>query len=293
MSAVLAIDIGGTKIDAGIVDDEGRILARRRVGTDPAADGEGLFGRLVGLIEAVAAGSAGHGLAACGVGTGGPMTRGGATVSPLNIGAWRRFPLLERLSEAAPAPVHIDNDAKALALGEAWKGAAQGEKNFMAMVVSTGIGGGIVLDGRLLEGTEGNAGHIGHVVVRPGGSELPGHVPGVLEAEASGPAIARRTGRPAAEAGPAEIDRAGTLVGRAVGSVANLLDLRLALVAGSVALGFGAPFFTAAQREVDRVARLDHSLGARVRPAGLGPDGPLIGAAAVGWRGAGLDVGVE
>ena len=100
MSAVLAIDIGGTKIDAGIVDDEGRILARRRVRTDPAADGEGLFGRLVGLIEAVAAGSAGHGLAACGVGTGGPMTRGGATVSPLNIGAWRRFPLLERLSEA-------------------------------------------------------------------------------------------------------------------------------------------------------------------------------------------------
>lgn len=293
MSAVLAIDIGGTKIDAGIVDDEGRILVRRRVRTDPAADGEGLFGRLVGLIEAVAAGSAGRDLAACGVGTGGPMTRGGATVSPLNIGAWRRFRLLERLSEAAPAPVHIDNDAKALALGEAWKGAAQGEKNFMAMVVSTGIGGGIVLDGRLLEGTEGNAGHIGHVVVRPGGSELPGHVPGVLEAEASGPAIARRTGRPAAEADPAEIDRAGTLVGRAVGSVANLLDLRLALVAGSVALGFGEPFFAAAQREVDRVARLDHSLGARVCPAGLGPDGPLIGAAAVGWRGAGLDVGVE
>ncbi len=306
MPAVLAIDIGGTKIDAGIVDADGRILARRRIETGGAADGEDLFDRLVGLIEAVAAGGGRRGLVACGVGTGGPMTRSGATVSPLNIPAWRRFPLLERLSEAVPAPVHIDNDAKALALGEAWKGAAQGERNFMAMVVSTGIGGGIVLDGRLLEGAEGNAGHIGHVVVRPGGSELPGHVPGVLEAselpghvpgvleaEASGPAIARRTGRPAAEAGPDEIDRAGTLVGRAVGSVANLLDLRLALVAGSVALGFGKPFFAAAQREVDRVARLDHSLGARVRPAGLGADGPLIGAAAVGWRGSGRHVGVR
>lgn len=291
MSAVLAVDIGGTKIEAGIVDADGRILARRRIGAAGAADGEDLFARLVGLISAVAADGPGD-LAACGVGTGGPMTRGGATVSPLNIGAWRRFPLLERLSEVAPAPVHIDNDAKALALGEAWQGAARGVRDFMAMVVSTGVGGGIVLDGRLLDGAEGNAGHIGHVVVRPGGCELPGRAPGVLEAEASGPAIAHRTGRPAAEASPDEIDRAGTLVGRAVGSVANLLDLRLALVAGSVALGFGKPFFAAAQREVDRVARLDHSLGARIRPAGLGPDAPLVGAAAVGWRGAGRDVGV-
>ena len=290
MPAVLAIDIGGTKIDAGIVDAEGQIRTRRRVTSARAADAEDFFGRLVGLIGAVTAGS---GVVACGVGCGGPMTRGGATVSPLNIGVWRRFRLLERLEDVVAVPVHIDNDAKALALGEAWKGAARGERNFMAMVVSTGVGGGIVLDGRLLDGAEGNAGHIGHVVVRPDGGDLPGHVRGVLEAEVSGPAIAHRTGRAATEAGPEEIDRVGALVGQAIGSVANLLDLRLALVAGSVALGFGDPFFEAAQREVDRVARLDHSRGARVRPAGLGGDGPLIGAAAVGWRGIGHDVGVR
>jgi glucokinase len=80
-------------------------------------------------------------------------------------------------------------------------------------------------------------------------------------------------------------------VGRAVGGVANLLDLRQAVVAGSVALGFGADFFAAAQAECDRVARLDHSRGTRIVPAGLGADGPLVGAAAVGWRAQGRRLG--
>ena len=135
-------------------------------------------------------------------------------------------------------------------------------------------------------------GHIGHIVVEPDGTPLPGHIPGVLEAEASGTAIAFRTGAPPADADSAEIRRAGTLVGRAVGSVANLLDLRLAVVAGSVALGYGEPFFAAARAELERVAGLEYSLGTRIVPAGLGPDGPIIGAAAVGFRGLGLDVGV-
>jgi glucokinase len=83
------------------------------------------------------------------------------------------------------------------------------------------------------------------------------------------------------------VARTGALVGRAVASVVNLLDLRLAVVAGSVALGFGTAFFTAAQEELDRRARLAFSTGARIVPAGLGDAGPLVGAAAVGWRGAG------
>ena len=161
------------------------------------------------------------------------------------------------------------------------------------MVVSTGVGGGIVLDGRLLDGNAGNAGHIGHVVVEPEGTDLDTHVQGVLEAEVSGTGIAARTGRPAAAAGETERIRAGRLVGRAVGSIANLLDLQLAVVAGSVALGFGDTFFTAAQAEIDRVADLQHSKGTIIAPAELGADGPLIGAAAVGLRGEGHDVGVR
>src|SRR5947209_4718367 len=81
---------------------------------------------------------------------------GGDDVSPLNIAAWRSFPLRSRLAAATGIPVFVDNDAKALALGEGWIGAARGHGEYVAMVVSTGVGGGIVLDGRLLNGRLGN-----------------------------------------------------------------------------------------------------------------------------------------
>lgn len=229
--------------------------------------------------------------AACGVGCGGPMTKGGVLVSPLNIAAWRSFPLAARLEALTGLPTAVDNDAKALALGEGWVGAAAGHRDFLAMVVSTGVGGGIVLDGRLLDGDSGNAGHIGHVVVAWPGRGLPDHVAGVLEAEASGTAIAHHTGRPAAEATQAEREEVGRLVGQAAGSVANLLDLPLIVVAGSVALGYGDTFFATAQHEVDRICALDFSRGTVIRAAGCGDEGPLIGAAAVGYRRLGLTVG--
>src|SRR5207302_6980159 len=124
------------------------------------------------------------------VGCGGPMTAGGELVSPLNIPAWRDFPLRDRLAALTALPVVVDNDAKALALGEGWKGAAAGVDDFIAMVVSTGVGGGIVLDGRLLDGESGNAGHIGHVIVEPDGRLCGCGAHGCLEAEASGLAIA-------------------------------------------------------------------------------------------------------
>jgi glucokinase len=209
------------------------------------------------------------------------MDAHGEHVSPLNIPAWRAFPLRARLAAHTNLPVWVDNDAKALALGEGWRGAARSARDFIGMVVSTGVGGGIVLDGRLLDGDRGNAGHIGHVIVEPGGHECPCGARGCLEAEASGSAIARITGAPAASA-PLEVrERTGTLVGRAVASVANLLDLPLAVVSGSVAFGYGEPFFAAAQRELDADCRLDFSRGTRIVPGALGRDGPLIGAARV------------
>lgn len=177
--------------------------------------------------------------------------------------------------------VHVDNDAKALALGEGWCGAATGVADYLAMVVSTGVGGGIVLDGRLLDGAGGNAGHIGHVVVEPDGRPCTCGGRGCLEAEASGTAVRAVTGRPAAEAGAEVRRRTGTMVGRAVASVANLLDLQLAVVAGSVALGYGPDFFAAAQEEVALRCGLAFARPTRVVPAGLGGDAPLIGAAAV------------
>lgn len=289
---VLAIDIGGTKMDVGLVDERGEI-SRRTVVPTPPGDAEGLWSALAGAISRLDGSGAVAEAVAVGVGVGGPMTSGGVLVSPLNIPGWRDFPLMARLAALTGHPVHVDNDAKALALGEGWLGAAVGVRDFMAMVVSTGIGGGIVLDGRLLDGAGGNAGHVGHVIVEPGGRMMAGHAPGSLEGEASGLAIAEVTGRPAAEADAATVERVGRLVGRGVASVCNLLDLRLVVVAGSVALGYGAPFFAAAQAELDRLCLLDFSRGARIVPGGLGPDGPLVGAAAVAWRASGQVVGID
>jgi glucokinase len=278
----LAVDIGGTKLACGVVTSEGRVVTELRVPTPKTSDPEVLFGTLGDLIAKVASGN--RGLRACGVGCGGPMSNHGDSVSPLNIPAWNDFPLRSRLESLTGLQVTVENDAKALALGEGWAGAARGRANYMAMVVSTGVGGGIVLNGRLLDGRLGNAGHVGHVIVEPDGRLCPCGAHGCLEAEASGSAIAAVTGRPPAEAGPEVIERCGRLVGLAVASVSNLLDLDLTVIAGSVALGFGAPFFAAAANELALRAKLDFSANARVEPAGLGPEGPLVGAGAVGWR---------
>lgn len=276
---VLAIDIGGTKLDVGIVDGDGRVRDRRVVPTPHPTDAETLFATLTAAVDDLDV--AAYGAHAVGVGCGGPMAPGGEAVSPLNIPAWRDFPLRARLAAHLGLPVTIDNDAKALARAEGWLGAAAGARNYIAMVVSTGVGGGIVVDGRLLEGAGGNAGHVGHIIVEPDGEICGCGARGCVEAEASGTAIARRSGRPPAEADTELRVRTGRLVGRAIASVANLLDLQLAVVSGSVALGYGDDFFGAAQTEIDERCRLDFSRGTRVVPGALGGDGPLIGAAAV------------
>jgi glucokinase len=284
----LAVDIGGTKLAVGRVDERGVLHERAQASTE-GSDGDAVFARLHALLaDALAAGP----VAVCGVGCGGPMTAGGATVSPLNIPQWRDFPLAARLAHVVDAPVFIDNDAKALALGEGWIGRARGSRDYLAMVVSTGVGGGIVSDGRLLDGASANAGHIGHMIAVPGGRRCACGARGCLEAEASGPSIEAIIGRPAHDAPQGIRERTGRLVGEVVGSVINLLDLRLAVVAGSVALGYGEPFFGAAQAALDRTACIDFARNALIVPAGLGADGPLVGAAAVGWRGIGVDVGV-
>lgn len=276
---VLAVDIGGTKLAAAVVAGDGAILSEGRVPTHGSGS-EGLFATLVELVDDVLAASPVT-PEAIGVGCGGPMTAHGDSVSPLNIPQWRGFPLRTRLAERFELSTYVDNDAKALALGEGWVGAARGQRNYLAMVVSTGVGGGIVLDGRLLDGADGNAGHLGHVIVEPLGRACACGARGCLEAEVSGTAIRAITGASPSDAPHAVRVRTGRLVGRAVASVANLLDLRLAVVAGSVALGYGPTFFAAANEELARSARLEFSRDATIVPSGCGSHGPLLGAAAV------------
>lgn len=284
----LAVDVGGTKMAAALVDEVGQVRWSARRPTPAGASAEDLFATLAGLLDEALAAPAGRPVV-CGIGCGGPMADL-ELVSPLNIPGWRDFPLRRRVAAHTGLATALDNDAKALALGEGWQGGARGERHYMAMVVSTGVGGGIVLDGRLLDGATGNAGHVGHVVVEPDGRPCACGGRGCLEAEASGGAIAAFTGRPAADA-PLDVRRrTGTLVGRGVASVVNLLDVPLVLVAGSVALGYGTDFFDAATAELRARAAITYAAGARLVPAGRGADAPLVGAAAVGWRAAGLSL---
>jgi glucokinase len=285
---VLAVDIGGTKMAVGIVTMQGELIDRAQFTIDHHLKSEQLFGELRTHVEAQLLRARDHHnvrVVAVGVGSAGPIAPNCETVSPLNTQAWRDFPLRERLVGVARLPVYGDLDAKALALAEGWIGAAQGRDSFLAMVVSTGVGGGIVLNGQLLDGADGNAGHIGHVIVEPNGRRCGCGARGCLEAEASGTAIANITGRPASEPTYEIMQRTGRLVGTAVASVCNLLDLDLAVVGGSVALGFGATFFNSAQEALDEHARLSYSRGARITPARLGDHGPLVGAGAVAIRG--------
>jgi glucokinase len=272
-----------------VVDRDGALLRSASAPTPRGEHPEEVFAALQSAVTQADP----NGVQAIGVGSAGPMTAGGVTVSPLNIPAWREFPLLARLVGTYALPTVVDNDAKALALGEGWTGAGAGVRDFLAMVVSTGVGGGLVVDGRLLDGASGNAGHVGHVVVVPDGAVCGCGGRGCLEAEISGSALAHRLGGPPVNAPAEEIERTGRLLGQALASVVNLLDLSRVLVGGSVALGFGAPFFAAANAALHDTSRLDFTATCRVEPVGLGPTGPLVGAAALAWRHLGRDLGVR
>ena len=272
----LAVDIGGTKLSVGVVSGSGEILSHGRALTPQVQ----VWSTLSELIVSQMAASEVE-LVACGVGCGGPMSPNGDFVSTLHIPEWRDFPLRSSLEKLVQLPVYIDGDAKALVQGEVWCGAVAGQTDVVGMVVSTGVGGGIISGGKVLDGRSGNAGHIGHVIVVPDGRLCACGSRGCLEAHASGRSIEAITGKPAAQASQQVVQETGRLVARALVSVGATLDVRSAVIAGSVALGFGAPFFEAVQSELDRSAKIGFIDGFKVCPAGLGPLSPLVGAAAV------------
>lgn len=274
---ILAVDVGATKLAAARVTSDGVIKKRSSTPTE-SRNGEELFQKLISLSEEVLEGTEVDG---CGVGSAGPMTNNGEEISPLNIPQWRNFPLRSKLSEALGIPVALDNDAKAIALGEGWVGAASGHKNYLAMVVSTGIGGGFVIDGKLLDGEMGNAGHIGHINVEPDGPLCACGSSGCLEAVASGGAIEKETGMPATEASEEVKIRCGYFVGKAISIAVNLLNIPTVLIGGSVALGFGPIFLNQVRLTAASFCGLDFTKNLQVNFASLKDEAPLIGAAAV------------
>lgn len=185
MNCVLAIDIGGTKLAAALVDEAGSVL---RSATRPTPRTE-VMAALTALIADVTVD--GPPPLAVGIGCAGPLDLAEGTVSPVNMPSWRGFPLRDEVQALTGLPTVLAGDAQCFALGEHWLGAGQGSRALLGIVVSTGIGGGLVIDGAPILGPTGNAGHVGHMSVDPYGERCECGGRGCVERYASGPNMAR------------------------------------------------------------------------------------------------------
>ena len=287
---VLAVDVGGTKMAAALVDASGAVVRRDQTATAADDPWQALTAMLDRLIDDVA-------VEGVGIGCAGPVVWPVGEVSPLNIPAWRGFPLRARLAERYPGvPVRLHNDGAVFAVGEHWKGAAVGVGDMLGMVVSTGVGGGLVLGGRLYDGGTGNAGVIGHVGADPAGPPCVCGGQGCLESLACGPATvewAQGRGSSASdgvelaslaadgdEVALAAFARSGAAIGRVVAWVATLLDVRMVVIGGGLSQS-GSPLWDPLLDGFAEHAQLPFLDGVRVVPSALGADAGLVGAAAL------------
>ncbi|QCQ92603.1 ROK family protein [Rhodococcus sp. SGAir0479] len=283
----LALDVGGTKIAAAPVGPDGRPQDPTTVPTPES----GVWDACAALLREVA----GDGpVTAVGIASAGPVDTVAGTAAPVNVPEWRTgFPIVDAARALFPAAtVRLALDGAAAALAEHRRGAGRGADDLLGVVVSTGVGGGLIHGGRIMGGRTGNAGHIGHVFVGGDGRCGCGAV-GCLETVASGPATLRWaraegwTGATGADlavdaalgepVAVAALQRAGTALGRAFASAAALLDVDLVVVGGGFAQA-GPPLWepmTAAAREHARLAYLREL---RLTPAELGVLGTLTGA---------------
>ncbi|WP_439693821.1 ROK family protein [Curtobacterium sp. SP.BCo] len=299
----LAVDLGGTKVETALVEASGRIVdgSRHRLPTGRGAEPDAFAAALSRSIRrTLAVVPADSTLIGAGVGSAGPIDLARGTVSPKNLPALADLDLRGVVARAMQdLPVQLRLDGTCIALAEHWLGAAVGSANSMSMVVSTGVGGGLVLGGRLVSGRSGNAGHIGQIHVA--GFDVEGHGADstTLEAIASGTsavAWAKHRGWSghsgedlavscAAGDGVAwqAVRRSATAVGQAIASATILLDLEV------VAIGGGFSLVVPDYVDLVRAAALDatvfeYATGVRVEAAHLGGDAPLLGAAALVHR---------
>ncbi|AXG76533.1 ROK family protein [Streptomyces paludis] len=299
--SVAALDIGGTKIAGALVDSTGRILVRAQRPTPARENGETVMGAVESVLAELSASPLWSSATAVGVGSAGPVDASAGTVSPVNVPGWRGFPLVQRVRAATGGlPVTLVGDGVAIAAAEHWQGAARGYDDALCMVVSTGVGGGLVLGGRLHPGPSGNAGHIGHISVELAGDPCPCGSRGCVERIASGPNIARRAldngWRPgpdgdasaaavaaAARAGHpvaiASFDRAARALAAGIAATAALADIRIAVIGGGVA-NAGEVLFAPLRRALRDYATLSYVRDLEIVPARMGTDAGLVGAAA-------------
>lgn len=305
--AAVGVDIGGTKMAAGLVDRDGTVRDRRRRATPH----EGAAAVAAAVAELV--GELGEAGVAVGVGFPGFVDPGGTVLSAPNLPSLVGAPLRQHLDATVTSAVTVVNDASAAAWGEHVVGAGVGVRELAMLTVGTGVGGGLVLDGALLRGAHGAAGELGHVIVDEGGPTCGCGNRGCLEAHASGTAIARKAGERVAAgavargsplAGAAELGGdvvtaaaadgdtdalevladAGFWLGVGVASIVNATDPSVVVIGGGAARGAGEHLLAPARR-----ACAERVLGAPAReppplsPGELGDDGGLIGAALLTW----------
>lgn len=196
---IIGVDLGGTNIVVGAMSSDGKHhLAVRTISTSAELGAEAVADRIVGLIEGVILDTIADTKATrkdfigVGIGAPGPLDReqGIVIVAP-NLG-WRNFPLRDRIVKRLNLPATLDNDANCATVGEWWQGAAKGGTNVIGMTIGTGIGGGLIIDGKLFHGASDVAGEIGHTTIDLNGRHCKCGNYGCLEAYASGPAIATR-----------------------------------------------------------------------------------------------------
>ena len=297
MDVTLALDIGGTKIAAGLVDADGSLVHQATLPT-PDGDAEAVWTVVDTLVTEALAEAGGH-VRGVGIASAGPIDLPAGTVSPINITEWQDFPIVERVSTLTGAPVRLGGDGLCMTLGERWRGAGRGAQFLLGMVVSTGVGGGLVLDGAPYDGRTGNAGHVGHVVVDPDGGPCSCGGRGCVETIAAGPRMAQWARENGWDA-PAEADakeladaanagdpvalqafrRGATAVAAMIASVGAVCDLELVVIGGGVAKS-GALLFDPLRGALSTYACLDFLRGLPVLPAELGGDAGLVGAAAL------------
>uniref|UniRef100_A0AAU3H2Z8 ROK family protein n=1 Tax=Streptomyces sp. NBC_01401 TaxID=2903854 RepID=A0AAU3H2Z8_9ACTN len=298
---VAALDIGGTKIAGALVDGGGSLLVRAQRPTPAREGAEAVMGAVSDVLAELAASPLWHRARAVGIGSAGPVDASAGTVSPVNVPGWRGFPLVDRVAAATGGlPVTLVGDGVAMTAAEHWLGAARGYDNALCLVVSTGVGGGLVLGGKLHPGPSGNAGHIGHISVDLDGDLCPCGARGCVERLASGPNIARRAlengWRPgpdgdataaavaaAAQAGDpvatASFERAAQALAAGIAATATLTDIDIAVIGGGVA-GAGEVLLAPLRSSLRDYATLSFVQDLTVTAAVMGTDAGLVGAAA-------------
>ncbi|MFD7206532.1 ROK family protein [Streptomyces sp. NPDC059893] len=298
---VAALDIGGTKIAGALVDDHGRILLRAQRPTPAKEDGDTVMRAVEDVLRELTAAPLWVRAGAVGIGSAGPVDASTGTVSPVNVPGWRDFPLVDRVRAVTEGlPVELVGDGVAMTAAEHWQGAAQGHDNALCMVVSTGVGGGLILGGKLHPGPTGNAGHIGHISVDLDGDPCPCGARGCVERIASGPNIARRAldsgWRPGADGDVsaaavaaaarggdkvaiASFERAAQALAAGIAATATLVEIDIAVIGGGVAKA-GEVLFAPLRRSLRDYATLSFVQRLTVAPARTGTDAGLVGAAA-------------